>query len=118
MDLQHVSFLSAPDVLTASFTWVGHVPDSGPVLWQVNVTSSDKETIRFLGYKIVDGQHSAHFVHEFGGGWQANLEPDVDLEPGVLTVRFPPLALAGMGNAWTWDAVLSVNGYDVGTFNP
>ena len=90
----------------------------GCVLWQINVHSGDGQSIRFLGYKIVDGQLSAQFVFDFGGAWQANPEPDADVEAHRLSARFSPLAMQGMGADWTWEAVLNVNGDDVGQFQP
>lgn len=104
--------------MVATFYWEGDVPQTGTVLWQINLRSGDRQTVRFLGYKVVDGQHSAQFVFDFEGAWQATPQPSAHLEAHRLTARFSPLAMEGMGHGWTWEAVLSVDGADVGTHRP
>src|SRR5215207_2332939 len=78
MDLTNVTFAAISDSLVATFIWTGQVPRRDAVLWQIKLTSGDRETIRYLGYKIVDGKHSAQFVYDFGGAWQANPTPAVE----------------------------------------
>ncbi len=63
-----------------------------PIIGRYGRSSGYSETIRFLGYKIVDGEHSACFVFDFGGAWQANPEPDVDLEANRRVALFTCLA--------------------------
>ena len=113
MHLSGTTFDHAVDPMVGTFTWEGQVPSVGSVLWQITMRSGDGNTVRFLGYKIVDGEPSAQFVFDLGGAWQANPQHDAVLERNRLTARFNPLALQGMGDDWTWDAVLNVNGDDV-----
>ncbi|GAA2027697.1 hypothetical protein GCM10009740_16700 [Terrabacter terrae] len=118
MFLTRATFDTTREPIVASFVWDGQLPRTGAVLWQVVVHSKDRQSVRRLGYKIVDAQPSAQFVWDEGGAWQATPEHDADLEANRLTARFNPLALHGMGNDWTWEAVLSVDGQDLGKFQP
>ena len=118
MNLTNVTFDASSDPLVATFTWTGQVPRRDAVLWQIKLTSGDKETIRYLGYKIVDGKHSAQFVYDFGGAWQANPTPAVELEENRLTAWFNSLAMTNMGVDWTWQALLTIDGKDVAAFQP
>src|SRR5262245_19009996 len=115
MNLTGETFDSTTKQMVASFTWEGQVPHTGSVLWQIVIHSDVRQTIRRLGYKIVDGQPSAQFVWDAGGAWQATPEHDADLEANRLTARSNPLALHGMDAGWSWEGVLNVDGDDVGT---
>lgn len=118
MNLTGAAFDPSKEPMVASFAWEGRVPLVGSVLWQIVVHSADRQTVRRLGYKIVDGRPAAQFVWVTEGPWQANPGYDADLEVNMLTARFSPLALHGLGSGWSWEAVLSIDGVDAGVFRP
>jgi hypothetical protein len=75
--------------------------------------SANGNTVRQLGYKIVDGERSALFVFDLGRAQQQNLDTPESLGGNRLIVRFPQQALADMGLGARWKAVLNVDGADV-----
>ena len=103
--------------MTIVFEWNGSIPDHGSVLWSVTAVNSDSDTVRQFGYKIVDGETSAHFVFDFNAVRQDNHPEDVDLTEGRLEARFPRSVIAALGDEWTWEAALCIDGTDVSVYN-
>lgn len=118
LDLTNVELDSSNDIVAVTFEWSGTVPQSGSVLWVATVSAADGSTSRQLGYKIVDGEKSAHFVFDLGSATQDNLEGDVRLEAQTLVADFPTSAVNDLGEGWTWRAALNVDGIDVDTCEP
>lgn len=106
------------DDVEVHFEWNGRIEESNSVLWSVTFTSPEGHS-RQLGYKIVDGQHSAQFVFNHTTARQTNFERDVDIVgTGSLTARFPYDLAADLGPVenCTWRGVLTIDGKDVSTF--
>ncbi len=102
------------DPLRVTFEWAGGVRRSKSVLWVVWVSRADGGDARQLGYKIVDGQFSAHYVFDFATAQQQNLtDYAARLSEQSLVVEFPMSAVAGLGDDWRWRAVLNIDGDDV-----
>jgi hypothetical protein len=118
MNLTDVTFDASSDPLVATFTWTGQVPRRDAVRWQIKLTNGDKEAIRYLGYKIVDGKHSAQFVYGFGGCMASQPNTGRGTGGNRLTVWFNSLAMTNMGVDWTWQALLTIDGKDVAAFQP
>jgi hypothetical protein len=102
------------DALTVRHDWIGQVPRQGSVLWVTTVSIGDGQRSRQLGYKLVDGSFSAHFVFDFQTARQENLRMEATLQPESLLLQFPSAAVADLGDGWTWKSMLCVDGTDVG----
>jgi hypothetical protein len=113
LDLTSVELKSASGATQASFAWTGTVPTTDSVLWTVTVSSRDGETARQLGYKIVDGALSSHFMFDFGTSEQIDSDAGAALGDQSLTAGFPAASVDDLGEDWTWKAALSVAGSDV-----
>lgn len=103
---QHSEFLEA------IWTWDGQVPTTDTVLWSVLLTGSGR--VRQVGHKILDTRPIAPFVFDHGRARQENLPVDREMSADQLIARFPTSVLDGLGQDWTWRAVLTVAGRDVG----
>lgn len=117
LDLTGVEVTASGDDVTITFTYAGEVPTTGSALWSVTVASADEQTARQLGFKVIDGTPSA-FVYDMSTATQENLTPASGPAGGTLTQTFAASAGDGLGEGWTWHAVLSVEGTDVDTCVP
>jgi hypothetical protein len=93
-----------------TYQWDGVVPEHGAVLWALYVTGEGGQSHE-LGYKLTDGRDKFHFAFDFATGRQAYVVANFALSENTLQVRFPASMFDGMG-AWTWRAVLSIDGFD------
>lgn len=118
MDLRKVDLTTGPNGVRAVFAWTGAVPQTDSVLWSISASSAAGSGTRQLGYKIVDGQESGHFVFRFADAQQENVSDPFDLHAQTLTVDFPTSALAEIGPDYSWSAVLSIAGDDVDECQP
>lgn len=112
LDLTSVT-LETTDMVTVTYEWSGAVPQNDSVLWVVTVGG-----VRQLGYKIVDGRFSSHFIFDFATAQQENLDGAAQLDNQRLTVSFPKTAVDDLDDGWTWQAVLNVAGTDVDNCDP
>lgn len=119
MRLTNVVVDGQADPIEVRFEWDGDLAGARSVLWTIWLARADGSGGRQLGYKIVDGEFSAHYVFDSALARQENLtDHAANLAGRALSAEFPASALEGFGDMWTWYAVLNVNGDDVDKFTP
>jgi hypothetical protein len=95
----------AGDVVAFSVEWDGEV--SGEVVWAVRVTSPDRRETVELGYARGEAGEEQYVEAE---GRRQDVKPDVDLDDGSITARFPA-EVVGVAIEWpVWTAVVRVDG--------
>ena len=104
----------AADVVAFTVRWSGEPPSSRTVTWAARVTGPDGREAVELGY-----QRSATEEHQYVAdlltGKRQELAPDLEMDAGELTARFPA-SVVGVAVEWpTWHAVIAVDGNRLAT---
>ncbi len=106
LDLTLLTIAKTPDEVLFIYEYEGSVPMSGSVLF----VSSDG--LKQYGYKLVDGQESAHFVFDFSTAQQENVDLAAEVEATEARVSFAVRAV-DIAKLAGGTATISVEGTDV-----
>jgi hypothetical protein len=93
----------------------GEMPTSGVVVFRIEATSADGTRSRELVQRTVDDTVVEQYVRDPRTGARVDVPRDRNPfgdpgDHGVGGADFPAGAVGGLGDRWTWEASISVNG--------
>lgn len=101
----------------------GEMPSSGIVVFHIEATSADGTRSRELVQRTVDGIVVEQYVRDPSTGARRDVPRDANPfgdpgDHGVGGAYFPSGSVGGLGDRWTWEASISLNGTVVDTCVP
>ena len=112
-DITQVELQRDGEQLSATFHLRRALPGAGTASTVVTVSNAAGDKIRLLGVQWLEGQLIGHFVFDFQGAMQTNLEDQPTVDGKTISARYPWSAVADLGDSWKWQAVTTLNGNDV-----
>lgn len=106
LDLTSVTVFRTPEAIIFGYTYSGTLPSTGSLLFAASDGS------RQYGYKLVDGQESSHFIFNFSGAQQENVEEDAEVGASETRFSFAPDAV-DVAKLAGGTATISVDGNDI-----
>jgi len=101
----------------------GEMPSSGIVVFRIEAHSADGTRSREFVQRTVDGTVVEQYVRDPSTGARRDVPRDANPfgdpgDHGVGGAWFPPGSAGGLGDRWTWEASISVNGTMVDACTP